>query len=137
MSELLAALSKLLPTECIDGDNVREVGEKYVDLDVEFTPVIDSPLCGDPATTYCNIPKPVRVQREGDRFCLVYPETNNFRWTTADAIKTMRSRYLLLRGYYAKRLEQDTLMPREKDEVLAWYFPNGFLNFAKLKAATL
>lgn len=127
---LMAAIKKMIPDEFIDGQNVAEIAELFVDLEAAYSPVLDVAMHGDPATSHSEIPKPVTVTKDGNRFCLTY--VGDYQWVRPDALKIMRARYLLLRGYYAKRLDEDSFGYPAKQKVLAYFFPDGYLNLEKL-----
>lgn len=120
---LLEAIEKMLPVELIEGSNVKEVAE-LVDLTVAYSPVVEEVLHNDPATTYRTTPpKPIRVTKDGSRYCIVDAKAGYYRWVEPAALRLMRARFLLLHGMYYRRL--NSMGHQEREAVLAWYFPQG------------
>jgi hypothetical protein len=120
---LLDVLKSMIPVELIDGANVDEAA-KCVDLEIEFQPVLPYPVSQDPFVLHSEVPTPCRVQAEGSRWCVWIPgSSEKYRWATDDQLKVMRARYLLLRGYYHRTIQD---MPHGfQQEVVSKFFPGG------------
>lgn len=131
IEELISAIEKQIPKEMIDGDDVREVAERCVDLSCAYTPVIPR-ATADPASNYVQIPEPIGVikERGSNRYAVVYPKSGDFSWVSEKEIAVMRARYLLLRGFYNKVF--DSLAYSDQQRILCWYFPQGRLDVNKL-----
>lgn len=94
-----------------------------VDLEIAFSPVVNHSV-GNP----CHIPKPDRVEKQADgRYLITWPEAHNFEFVDEESLKLMRARFLLLRGFYHERFK--SFAPREREKILAWYFPEGMFRF--------
>jgi len=104
-----------LRSEIIGGVSVADA-RKFVDLDVKFSPVVER-LCGR------YIPEPVRVENWGDgRYAIVRPRVPDFDIVSAESVRDMRARFLLLRDHYARVWEE---IPHSASITIAdWYF-NG------------
>ncbi len=130
LSDVLDALIKSQPAEIIDGNNVREIAEKFVDIDIAYSPVVQHAI-QDPATNYLgHVPTPVSVTKEGNRYAIVDPRNHDFAWVSEATVKEMRARYLLLRGFYSRVM--NGLPHPQRQEVLAKYFPDGWLDVEAL-----
>lgn len=124
MSDILNVLKSMIPAEIIDNHDVDQIAEQCVMLDIEFTPVVFERV-SDPATTYFDrVPTPRRVQKEGDRYCVWLPDSDQkYAWVNESSLKVMRARYLLLRGYYHSYIER---FPHSlQQEIVSKFFPGG------------
>lgn len=103
--DIAALLEGMDEPEIVDGCNVRETAREMVDLDVEHSPVLQVPVCSE-RDLHIDVPRPVRVIREGSRYALVWPEQKDFQNVPEAVVKVMRARFLLTRGYYYKHFDQ-------------------------------
>jgi hypothetical protein len=78
------------------------------------------------------IPKPRAVLARSDgKYQIDYPESRDFQIVDAAALKIMRARFLLLRGWYYQHF--DGLSHPQQQAVLDWYFPEGMVRFPHLE----
>ena len=119
---LLEALKAMIPAEIIDGSDVEKTAE-IVMLDIAFTPVVQHRHGGDDYDLLDNPPRPVQVEKRGERYLIVHPESHDFDWVDEKSLKAMRARFLLLRGFYYKRLRSVGHSTRQ--QILGLYFPEG------------
>jgi len=108
--------------DVIDGVRVRDVVDDVM-LDIAFSPVILSPVQDHYS---CAPPRPADVIQLGNGMYGVVRgvgEQANYETVTADTLKLMRARYLLLRDHFYKRLPDMAHSTRQK--VLAYFFPDG------------
>lgn len=131
MQSLIDQLKAMIPVETIDGVNVDEAAEMVM-LDVEFTPVVVEPFGEDPAFSCLNAaPFPCRVQKDGERYCVWMPHSHEtYRWVEEDELKVMRARYLLLKNFYFRTLEN--MSHSHRAGVIAKFFPGGVFKPAVL-----
>lgn len=125
---LLDELKKFIPDEIIDGSNVADTAE-IVMLDIAYSPVVEGVV--DEERLPFSIPIPVKVTDRGDgRYEIRRTDPPDFRILNEAEIKVMRARFLLLKGYYADKM--DMLSYSGKQTVIALYFNGSFLDIKKM-----
>ena len=130
---ILDSLLAMMPRETIGGVDVEQCAKEHVMLDIEFSPVLPDAI-SEPDTTFnFDCPIPCRVQQEGSRYCVWIPhDQRKYQWTTANDLKVMRARFLLMRGWYANNI--DRFSHPEKQRILYHFFPHGLLRVDKMFA---
>lgn len=125
---LLDAIRDLIPEEIIDGNNVEETAEMVM-LDIAYSPVVE--FIVDEKRLLFDIPIPVKVINRGDgKYEIRHLDPPDFKILSANEIKIMRARFLLLKAYYADKM--DILAYPEKQTVIALYFDGSFLDIKRL-----
>lgn len=115
---ILDILKEMIPDEIIDGSNVDETAD-MVDLDIAYKLlVVRDCVQQDEMQLYSDIP-PVEqdvTKRPDDKYEIRWQTENgpNFEVFTADRMKVMRARYLLLKGFYYEHFHQLTL-PKQNE----------------------
>lgn len=125
---LIDELKKFIPDEIIGSSNVAETAEMVM-LDIAYSPVVEG-VVNEEILPF-NIPIPVKVIERGDgRYEIRRTDPPDFRILSEAEIKRMRARFLLLKAYYADKM--DMLSYSEKQTVIALYFNGSFLDIKKM-----
>lgn len=115
-------------TESVEGHNVNDTAE-MVDLTVAFGPVLPNPVTDEGGWPRCTralsrIPVPQAVERRADgTYHLACAGSLETMPVSETALKVMRARYLLVRGFYQRHL--NVMAHGERQEVVARFFPGG------------
>jgi hypothetical protein len=127
--DLLETIQGLIPDEIIDGSNVKETA-KMVDLDMAFKLlVVEKPVSQDEFQVCSNIP-PVELAKKRDDGKYEIRDNGesgpDFRIYTADQMRQMRARFLLLKGYYSVNINRLTLPKQNEARSLyeIYFIPN-------------
>lgn len=118
---LLETLNAMLPKEAKILGATPEEAEKIIDLSVAYTPVLDNFILREDEL-YHMIPKPVRVVKDGLRYCLM-PGGSEYRWLDIEELKRKRARYILVKNWYYVNFKK--LSYPEQQEVLGKFFKDG------------
>ena len=125
---LLDAIKNMIPDEMIGDSCVQETAEMVM-LDIAFSPVVESRV--DEERIMFDIPAPTKItERPDGKYEIRRTDPPDFRIIDEAETKEMRARFLLLKGYYADKM--DGLSYPEQQKVIALYFGGSFLDIKKL-----
>jgi hypothetical protein len=121
---IIEALKKLIPAETIDGADVRNIAD-LVDLDIAHRLLlVENSIGQDEVELFLSayVPPVVEATKRDDGRYETRWQTEDgpdFKIISADEAKIMRSRFLLLKGFYGRNWNKLTL-PKQ-NEVAAKY----------------
>ena len=111
MNCIQGLIDKSLREEVIDGISIDDVLD-FVDLDVAFSPVIETQL----VNTWGPMNE-VEVQKWDDgRYAIWYHDPPDFRVISIERLKIMRARYLLHSKARQRRILSNVLQENDNDE---------------------
>jgi hypothetical protein len=129
---ILTALKSVLdqmPKEKIGDATVEDVLEA-VDLSISFTPVLPDRV--DEKRLPFEMPTPADAQlRQDRRYQVIRRDRRDFEIVSAEELKVMRARYLLVRDYYSDRLQHNNLHPPLTSRAVSQYFDGVFVKLPK------
>lgn len=135
---LIDEIKKLIPKEIIAGCDVEETA-KMMDLDLAYKLLVVQRYCSvcspeDEFTLFSN-PPPVtsNIKKRPDgqyQIDWVSEEGPDFEIVSADEVKIMRARFLLLKGFYSQNFNKLTLPKQNEVAVqydIHWVPPEGMI----------
>ena len=126
---LLDTLKNMIPDEIIGTSNVEETAE-LVMLNIAFSPVVEGWISDD-EQLLINIPRPIKLTKRTDgKYEIRRTNPPDFEIVDEKQVKVMRARFLLIKAYYADKM--DFFDYPHRQTAIALYFPGGFLDVKKL-----